>query len=99
MHLGAAWRCAAAAFSVTVYVKEQQAAHDAAGLQPDPPPTTCSRPHQEVISGCYGAPADVWSCGVVAFALLSGRLPFEGSSQQEVLDAIAAAPEGPPSAM
>lgn len=40
----------------------------------------------EVLQGAYDARADVWSAGVVAFALLSGRPPFGGSRA----DAIAA---------
>ncbi|OEL23194.1 Phosphoenolpyruvate carboxylase kinase 2 [Dichanthelium oligosanthes] len=44
----------------------------------------------EVVSGGeYGAKADVWSAGVVMYALLSGgALPFGGESAAEVLAAV-----------
>ncbi len=31
----------------------------------------------------YGCRADIWSCGVVAYALLSGQPPFESKNQDE----------------
>ena len=42
-----------------------------------------------VAGGEYGAKADVWSAGVVMYALLSGgALPFVGESAAEVLAAV-----------
>ena len=42
-----------------------------------------------VAGGEYGAKADVWSAGVVMYALLSGgALPFGGESAAEVLAAV-----------
>ncbi|WBW74008.1 serine/threonine protein kinase (NIM1 family) Cdr1/Nim1 [Schizosaccharomyces osmophilus] len=35
-----------------------------------------------------GAPADIWSCGVIFYALLSNKLPFGGSSTGTVYDKI-----------
>ena len=40
----------------------------------------------EVISSKkkYGCRADIWSCGVVAYALLSGEPPFESDNKKEL---------------
>ncbi|EPX72961.1 CAMK/CAMKL/GIN4 protein kinase Cdr1 [Schizosaccharomyces octosporus yFS286] len=35
-----------------------------------------------------GAPADIWSCGVIFYALLSNKLPFGGTSTGVVYDKI-----------
>lgn len=36
----------------------------------------------------HGCAVDVWSCGVLLFACLRGRLPYNGKTDQEVLRAI-----------
>jgi serine/threonine protein kinase len=42
----------------------------------------------EVISSTYDERADVWSCGVVLFTLLSGRPPFTGSRNETIFRKI-----------
>ena len=42
----------------------------------------------ELLKNRYGNKADLWSLGVIAFQLLIGRLPFEGSSTSEINTAI-----------
>ena len=44
----------------------------------------------EVLTGAYSQECDMWSVGVVAFMLLSGRMPFDGTSEKDVIQRIKA---------
>lgn len=42
----------------------------------------------EVLKGNYTEKCDLWSCGVIAYLLLSGCLPFNSKSDAEVLEQV-----------
>ena len=42
----------------------------------------------EVIKKKYNYKCDIWSCGVIAFILLSGRPPFNDSSDKLIMEKI-----------
>ncbi|KAG8736545.1 hypothetical protein FRC10_009205 [Ceratobasidium sp. 414] len=55
--------------------------------------TSCGSPHYaspEVVAGkaYHGASSDIWSCGVVLYALLSGRLPFDHRDIRTLLQMV-----------
>ena len=55
--------------------------------------TSCGSPHYaspEVITGDKydGFEADIWSCGVILFALLVGRLPFDNPNIRNLLNKV-----------
>ncbi|CCF57968.1 hypothetical protein KAFR_0D03200 [Kazachstania africana CBS 2517] len=52
--------------------------------------TSCGSPHYaspEIVMGksYHGSPSDVWSCGIILFALLTGHLPFNDDSIKKLL--------------
>lgn len=52
--------------------------------------TLCGLPHYalpEIVAGSHyhGAPLDVWLCGIILFALLSGHLPFDDENIRKLL--------------
>ncbi|CAG9316619.1 unnamed protein product [Blepharisma stoltei] len=42
----------------------------------------------EVISGEYNEKCDLWSCGVILYILLSGKPPFAGKNNDEILEKV-----------
>lgn len=55
--------------------------------------TSCGSPHYaspEIIKGMRynGSPSDVWSCGVILYALLAGYLPFNDSDIKTLLGKV-----------
>lgn len=52
--------------------------------------TSCGSPHYaspEIVAGkiYYGPPSDIWSCGIILFALLTGHLPFDDENVRQLL--------------
>ncbi len=57
--------------------------------------TSCGSPHYaspEIIKGIkYDGPAaDIWSCGVILYALLTGNLPFDDENIRRLLSKVKA---------
>lgn len=55
--------------------------------------TSCGSPHYacpEIIRGLKydGGPVDIWSCGVILYALLTGNLPFDDENIRKLLQKV-----------
>ena len=42
----------------------------------------------EIFEGRHSEKSDIWSCGVLLYTILAGRPPFQGRSNQEIIDSI-----------
>lgn len=42
----------------------------------------------QVVAGRYDRSCDVWSCGVIVYALISGVMPFVGKSEDELMGKV-----------
>eukprot|EP01025_Chloroclados_australasicus_P049366 TRINITY_DN5618_c1_g1_i1.p1 TRINITY_DN5618_c1_g1~~TRINITY_DN5618_c1_g1_i1.p1 ORF type:complete len:498 (-),score=89.57 TRINITY_DN5618_c1_g1_i1:1369-2862(-) len=67
-------------FGLSVFFKEDQKFHDVVGSAYYVAP--------EVLRRNYGYEADLWSCGVMLYILLSGVPPFWGESEHQVFREI-----------
>ncbi|KAH6917782.1 CAMK/CAMKL/GIN4 protein kinase [Coprinopsis sp. MPI-PUGE-AT-0042] len=55
--------------------------------------TSCGSPHYaspEIVNGekYHGTATDIWSCGVILYALLTGRLPFDDKNVRTLLSKV-----------
>lgn len=46
----------------------------------------------EVLDEWYDEKCDIWSCGVLAYIMLSAKPPFNGATDQEIFRSIRSAP-------
>jgi len=67
-------------FGFACLLKEDQALSTKLGT------TRYSSP--QVFDGRYDSACDLWSCGVILFVLLSGQPPFDGKTDNEVIQAV-----------
>ena len=42
----------------------------------------------EILAGEYNEKCDIWSLGVLLFILLSGKPPFDGNTDDEILENV-----------
>jgi calcium-dependent protein kinase len=67
-------------FGTAVQVKNSKTAKGAVG--------TAYYIAPEVLSGTYNSKCDLWSCGVLLFILLAGHPPFDGQTDNEILEKV-----------